>query len=188
MTREGASGKLAKSKVAMVHAFGQLLMEKRFSQIHVSDVMRKANVGRSTFYDHFANTRDLLRQTMQGILGCFAKAIRDDANPAEMEFAVEHVLDNRVMATDLLNGDASRFAVEVLADQVLNAWPAEPEDSAPNSQEPSGQSVSRELVAKQIAESQLGLLRAWLAMPESATASQIAEQICSTTRAIRDTA
>jgi AcrR family transcriptional regulator len=46
-------------------AFLQLLVEKPYDQISVSDVTRAADLNRGTFYAHFNNMDDLLRSTMQ---------------------------------------------------------------------------------------------------------------------------
>jgi AcrR family transcriptional regulator len=56
-----------KSKAALSQALIELMMEVGFEQLSVADVAERANVGRSTFYAHFADKEALLRESLQGL-------------------------------------------------------------------------------------------------------------------------
>jgi len=43
------------------------MLEKGYAETTVSDIVERANVGRSTFYAHFADKEDLLQQSLQGL-------------------------------------------------------------------------------------------------------------------------
>lgn len=49
-----------KTRQLIEQAFAQLMREKDYQQISVSEIIKTANIGRSTFYAHFATKDDLL--------------------------------------------------------------------------------------------------------------------------------
>ncbi|SEI49177.1 TetR/AcrR family transcriptional regulator [Streptococcus equinus] len=50
----------AKTQDAIFTAFFELLSQKSFHDIRIAELCQKANIGRSTFYSHFASKDDLL--------------------------------------------------------------------------------------------------------------------------------
>ena len=53
--------RVAKTRASIAAAFAGLLMRRPYDRIRVSDITRKAAVGRATFYAHFANKDALLQ-------------------------------------------------------------------------------------------------------------------------------
>ena len=53
--------RLHKSKNAIFSAFISLLSEKHFEQITVGEIIKRANIGRATFYAHFETKQYLLK-------------------------------------------------------------------------------------------------------------------------------
>lgn len=51
-----------KTRQAIYDAFGELMVEEHYSQITVTQIIERADIGRSTFYDHFETKDDLLAQ------------------------------------------------------------------------------------------------------------------------------
>src|SRR6185369_11625283 len=49
-------------------AFAELLTRRSYHSIRVSDITRKAAVGRATFYAHFDRKEDLLRTQLGGVI------------------------------------------------------------------------------------------------------------------------
>ena len=51
-----------KTRQAIYDAFEELMASSHYSQITVAQVINRADIGRSTFYDHFETKDDLLNQ------------------------------------------------------------------------------------------------------------------------------
>lgn len=59
--------RVEKTKHALFDALVELMIEKGYEAISVADVAERANVGRSTFYAHYADKDDLLQESLQGL-------------------------------------------------------------------------------------------------------------------------
>lgn len=55
----------------MISSFISLLESKEFADITIMDICKKADVNRSTFYAHYDNTYDLLKETQQSLISNF---------------------------------------------------------------------------------------------------------------------
>ncbi|MCM1367997.1 MAG: TetR/AcrR family transcriptional regulator [Roseburia sp.] len=66
-----SEAKFHNTAVKLDRAFIELLDTREFSEISVKDVCEKAGVNRSTFYLHYENTYDLLKETQDYIMEKF---------------------------------------------------------------------------------------------------------------------
>ena len=64
MAEKGMNRNAQRSRRLLKEAFMELLAEKPYESITVSDVARKADLNRGTFYAHFDNVDDLMRSVM----------------------------------------------------------------------------------------------------------------------------
>lgn len=53
--------RIVKTKRALKNAFLDLLSEKKFNDITVTDIVNRANINRGSFYNHFQSKEDLLQ-------------------------------------------------------------------------------------------------------------------------------
>ena len=71
----------------MDEALIALLEKKDFEYITIKEICGKAEVNRSTFYLHYENTTDLLREATQYIIGSFLSYFSVDAKSITNQFA-----------------------------------------------------------------------------------------------------
>lgn len=99
-----------KTRQAILAAFEELLVQKKYEHITVQDIIDKANIGRSTFYSHFETKDELLRNTCENLFNHIfadhpAKEPSHDfsASVNSLSDALTHVLYH-------LKDDKSRYA------------------------------------------------------------------------------
>ena len=56
--------RIERTHEALLRAFRELVFERGYDAISVRDIIENANIGRSTFYEHFENKEDLLRRAL----------------------------------------------------------------------------------------------------------------------------
>ncbi|MBL9149550.1 MAG: TetR/AcrR family transcriptional regulator [Phycisphaerae bacterium] len=165
----------------IVAAFNRLALERRFDEFTVSDVIARAGVGRSTFYEHFRGKEDVLRRAVSGLLAPLADAVgptgAGDATLAErVRGILEHVREFRAQSSALLAGPAALDVRRRLAELHLERLARR--DPPPKMPLP--------LLAETLAYAQLGLLATWIERPSGADAATVAATIVRTTRAFVD--
>jgi AcrR family transcriptional regulator len=60
MARQGADRRVLRTRAMLLDALLDLLVERDYEGLSVQDIVDRANVGRSTFYTHFLDKRELL--------------------------------------------------------------------------------------------------------------------------------
>jgi AcrR family transcriptional regulator len=125
--------RLKRTRKVLLEAFLALLREKRYGQIRVSDIVARADVGRSTLYEHFAGKDDILLQSMSGIYDILSNVVIADADTARLTQLLQHFWDNRQFARDMFSGPSAalgpkhgtRHLANLIAEgmmAVLRAW------------------------------------------------------------------
>lgn len=163
MTARTDDRRSARTRKAILSAFVALVLERRYETIRVSEVIDKADVGRSTFYEHFRSKDDLLRKSMEGLLAMIADAAAPAPDEAKLAFAVDHFWENRRLARAVLApplGASVRRLLEGLIEARLEDEP----DLA-------------HARAVQIAGAQLALLEAWTHGDLTANKERIVERL-----------
>ncbi len=149
-----ASGRqVRKTRQALLGAFNELVLDCRYADIRVADIIGRADVGRSTFYEHFRDKDDIFRQSVTPVLAVVASAADAGCDLSLLQHMLEHFRENLTAARGMLNGPCCPQVVAVLAGLIAGRW--RPESGAKLI-------LPHELAAAQVAESLLGLVRAWL--------------------------
>ena len=101
-----SKSKFQNTAAKMGRALVTLLENKEFGDISIKDVCATAGVNRSTFYAHYDNTYDLLKQTYQGMIDNFLTECTFD-NPVDLS-------DMRNLSKDELNLATPKYLLPYL--------------------------------------------------------------------------
>ncbi len=96
--RRGVSGKtdlrVKRTRDALGDALVVLMQEKPFDSIRVQDVLDRAGVGRSTFYEHFKDKDDLFDSDAEDFFELIAMALPRRHDPSERVFPVRELFEH----------------------------------------------------------------------------------------------
>ncbi|OSZ71880.1 hypothetical protein CAP39_00335 [Sphingomonas sp. IBVSS1] len=151
-----------RTRAALLAAFRDLMFAERYDRIDVAAVCARANVGRSTFYAHFAGKDALLAASMQPLLDVLAgvAASGDDAN---LHWLLAHFWEQRrhgrLVFAPPLRRVLERALIEAIAARL---------------------GPERRLAALQIAAAQLAAVDAWLTGAISAAPADMAAHLAAT--------
>jgi AcrR family transcriptional regulator len=105
-------------------AFAQMVMRRAYAQIRVSDITRKAHVGRATFYAHFASKDALLAAELRRITQQMIRPMHGQAGLADCTGLFAHLLHARDIYRSLMGG-ASRVVTERIVQDAIEERMAE---------------------------------------------------------------
>ena len=170
--------RVERTRRLLLSAFNEIIVESGFDAITVRDIIDRADVGRSTFYEHFDGKEDLLEQSVASPFGVLADAVTERDRTAQTVAVLTHFRERGRIARAFLAGPARRIVSHVLAELIEVRLPA-------RSRRTGGESpLPAPLLAAQIAEAQIGLLEAWIVGRAQCPAEDVARAMVAGTRAI----
>lgn len=115
------SPRIARTQQALVESLLELIVEKGYDRTTVEDVLRRADVGRTAFYDHFENKQDLLLRRMEDFpwLRTGHSQQNADAVAFDATFLFGHMADQRELIEALRGTPIFDEALARLRDQLL---------------------------------------------------------------------
>jgi len=86
--------RVTRTKKLLMHALIELVVEKEVEKITIRDIVKKAEINRSTFYLHFQDKQDILDTMTEEILLDLTESLN---NPPDFNLtsALQHYRDNR---------------------------------------------------------------------------------------------
>lgn len=96
-----------RTRDALGDALIGLMQERPFDQIRVNDVLERAGVGRSTFYDHFRNTHDLFQSDADEFFSFVANTLAEKNAPSERVAPVQEFFAHMREARALIDAIAA---------------------------------------------------------------------------------
>lgn len=176
-----ADRRIQKTLSALRDAFFELVLSQSYDEITVSDIIQKANVGRSTFYQHFKSKDDILVTSMSHLLGILASSIEQDEHPEDLLWLMEHFWQNRQFAPRVFSGTARRQVVAALAERLASALKKQLKRRGANP------AIPVNMAAHQLAEAQMVIIIDWLLGKNSCSAEVIAKHVHHSSQALSQT-
>ncbi|MEU8193460.1 TetR/AcrR family transcriptional regulator [Microbispora amethystogenes] len=118
--RESTDRRVRRTRKAVQQALIELVLEKGYEAVTVTDLINRADVGRSTFYAHFTDKQDVLFSNLDELSGLLrlAPAAAPDTLFAFSLPMFEHLHEQRRLARALL-GRRGGSAVLARGEQIL---------------------------------------------------------------------
>ena len=167
------AGQRLDARRALLDAFSELTLSRHYADFGVDQIIRRAQVARSTFYYHFRDKDELLAQNLRPLILAAARLPLSPAPTAEAEGWASHLWEHRAVANRLLARPVARRLAQSLADELALTLRTSGHADAPAG-----------LLAQQIAGAMTGLLLAWLAGRATASPAQIAHRLWAGARAL----
>ena len=161
--RPRPSDRVERTQQALLESLLDLIVEKGYARTTVEDILRRADVGRTAFYDHFENKQDLLLHRFATIP--WLSGGDGAADLFDVTFLFEHIAQQRELVSALQGTTTYDEAIVRLRNHLLQSFTRLLQDRSPNSD------VERnlQLTAQAMTGALMQLLMWWLeaGMPET---------------------
>ena len=168
----------ARTRRALLSAFIELVLTRGYEAVAVGDIARRADVGRSTLYLHYAGKEALLRESLSVPCSGLVACVSGDATPQMLTQLLEHFREQRPINRAFFEHPLRSLWVRSLAALIERRLTVTPR---PAHREPL---VPRRLLALLLAETQIALITHWLTAAVPVKAQSIAEALIVNTRAL----
>ena len=165
--------RVVRTRAVLEQSFNEIFLGGGYEKATPARIAEAAQVGRSTFYEHFDGRDDLLEKRLLRILTPLADMASAKATAGHLEPLLDHFWDNRVVVRSLLAGGARTVSMRALRGLI--------EERIRPLATKSG--VPLCMIATQIAGGQLSLLEEWLSGRHHCSSSTLAQAIVASTRA-----
>lgn len=103
---------MRKTRAAIQSALTELILEKGYESVTVSDIIDRADIGRSTFYSHFTDKRDVFDDTISELSG-FLRAHSDGDEIFAFSLPLfEHIVEQRPVISALFGRGGHSVAMQ----------------------------------------------------------------------------
>lgn len=178
MPKRNADRRTQRTRQALMSAFVELVLTRGYDVLTTGEIVRKANVGRSTFYLHYASKEELLKESMKHPSSGMAACVDGDVTPQQLTPLLDHFREQRTVNRVFFAYPIRSVWVKSLAALIeLRLTRA----ARTGSMRPL---VPRSLVALTVAEMQIALITHWLTGRFSLKSEVIATALIANTRAM----
>ena len=95
----------------------ELMKEKNYSQISIKEIMSRANIGRSTFYEHFENKEQLLfsrHERLKEIIEHCSKSVSSEKTKLLLTTLFKHIEEYKSLSNTIHNEHSHSLMLERL--------------------------------------------------------------------------
>lgn len=171
--------RVERTRMALREAFNRLILSEGYDALSAAKIAAEANVGRSTFYEHYRGKDDMLTHSLVPLLLPFADTVFQKGDDLRLLAVVEHFWTNRKMARRVMADGAYTVISNTLADLI-----AERLEERVFSRLSHKAMLPPALTAIQIAQCQLTLIQEWLTGRHGCSAIEIATALKTISHAI----
>lgn len=107
-----------RTQALIFNAFSELVQTRRYDSFRVSDIIDRAGIGRSTFYDHYSNKDEVLVASMAGPLTILASTLSGESDIARLQGLLSHFWERRAVARTILAPPMLHLIASRLADLI----------------------------------------------------------------------
>lgn len=111
--------RIRRTRSLVFNAFAELVVTVRYDELTTRQVIDRAGIGRSTFYDHFADKNDVLAQSLAGPLSVLAAALTGKSDSDEAVGILHHFWDRRTLMRVILQHPTRSIVEKALKQQLL---------------------------------------------------------------------
>ena len=165
--------RIDRTRSALERSFNDIFLAEGYERTTPGRVAEAAQVGRSTFYEHFDGREDLLEKRLLRVLLPLGEATQSEVSLGDLEPVLDHFWDNRVIVRTLLDGRARTVTMRALTAVI---------EEHIRGQRP-GSAVPLHLIAAQIAGGQLAVLEEWLSGRHRCSSADLAQVLAASARA-----
>src|SRR5262245_50350449 len=97
MAKRSIDRRVLRTRAAIQHALVSLILTKGYEAITIQDICETANVGRSTFYAHYASKEHVHQSGIESLSGLLADRRKPTKTARGLEFSLpmfEHARDH----------------------------------------------------------------------------------------------
>ena len=163
----------ARTRRALAGAFGRLFLSGGRRPVAAAEIAAEADVGRSTFYEHYPSADALYLEALKRPLAGLADAAAGRGDPAALEPLLAHFWEQRRHARETLAGPLRPRVGSLFADLVEERL------------EGASLSIAPRLAARMLSEAALAPLSAWLAGEAPSSPAALAAALCRSGAALR---
>ena len=166
-----------RTRQALLSAFVELVLTRGYETVTAREISHKANVGRSTFYLHYASKDDLLKESLKTPSLALAACVRGKLTPEQLTRLLDHFREQRALNRIFFADPIRALWVKCVATFI------EPHLAR---QQPGGMRprVPASLIALMIAEMQIALISHWVKRKASVRSEVIAAALMANTQAM----
>lgn len=162
---QGPSRRAQRTRAALIGAFNRLFLGRRRGRVRVAEIVAAAEVGRSTFYEHYSGADEIHLEAFKRPLAALADAAAGCGDEGALKHVLAHFWENRKRARESLSGRFGERVARLLADMVEERLGT------------AALSLPPRLAARTLAEAALAPLRPWLSGEAAADPAQLAVAI-----------
>ena len=169
MNHDKFERRIERTREAIFGAFRDLVLTRGYEKTTVFEVIDRANVGRSTFYEHFENKEQLLGESLAPLLRALGTVDDSQSSVDAVTFLFHHFLENRESNAGFFAGSMGAVVTTFLA-VAIEAELSNRLDDSP--------AIPLTLAAATLAAAQIAFVNAWIRDPSAITAEIAAARLC----------